>query len=108
MRQSVDVLRLSRIAGNNLEREGEAADYPAAQAGAGDVTIDSADAELDFEEGREEGECAWQGRVWEADRCWRDMGMVGGVKGWHMFRWLRGEWTAKKWAVPTGARIPVV
>lgn len=63
MRQSVDITRLSRIAQHNLEREGEGADYssavggaPAAEAQAGDIRIDSADAELDFEENREEGE----------------------------------------------------
>ncbi|PNW72926.1 hypothetical protein CHLRE_14g612000v5 [Chlamydomonas reinhardtii] len=61
MRQSVDITRLSRIAQHNLEREGEGADYssavggaPAAEAQAGDIRIDSADAELDFEENREE------------------------------------------------------
>ncbi len=65
MRQSVDITRLSRIAQHNLEREGEGADYssavggaPAAEAQAGDIRIDSADAELDFEENREEGEPA--------------------------------------------------
>lgn len=62
MRQSVDITRLSRIALHNLEREGEGADYSSAGAGAsaveaqqGDIRIDSADAELDFEENREEG-----------------------------------------------------
>ncbi|KAG2493011.1 hypothetical protein HYH03_008674 [Edaphochlamys debaryana] len=62
MRQSVDITRLSRIALHNLEREGEGADYSSAVGGAaaaeqqpGDIRIDSADAELDFEENREEG-----------------------------------------------------
>lgn len=55
MRESVDVMRLSRIALSNLEKDGEGADYTAAQARGGDVVIDSADAELDFEEVREEG-----------------------------------------------------
>jgi hypothetical protein len=62
MRQSVDITRLSRIALHNLEREGEGADYSSTVAGAtaaeaqqGDIRIDSADAELDFEENREEG-----------------------------------------------------
>ncbi|PNH11471.1 Serine/threonine-protein kinase ULK4 [Tetrabaena socialis] len=61
MRQSVDITRLSRIALHNLEREGEGADYSSNVAGAaaaeaqpGDIRIDSADAELDFEENREE------------------------------------------------------
>ncbi|KXZ51880.1 hypothetical protein GPECTOR_11g315 [Gonium pectorale] len=61
MRQSVDITRLSRIALHNLEREGEGADYSSTVAGAaavesqpGDIRIDSADAELDFEENREE------------------------------------------------------
>lgn len=61
MRQSVDITRLSRIALHNLEREGEGTDYSAAGAAAaearpGDICIESADAELDFEENREEGE----------------------------------------------------
>ncbi|GLC54130.1 hypothetical protein PLESTB_000827100 [Pleodorina starrii] len=61
MRQSVDITRLSRIALHNLEREGEGADYSSTVASAaavqtqqGDIRIDSADAELDFEENREE------------------------------------------------------
>ncbi|GFR42705.1 hypothetical protein Agub_g3628 [Astrephomene gubernaculifera] len=61
MRQSVDITRLSRIALHNLEREGEGADYSstagaatAAESQPGDIRIDSADAELDFEENREE------------------------------------------------------
>lgn len=58
LRQSVNVNRFSRIALNNLEREGEGADYSAAQATqAGDIKIESADAELDFEETGDEG--AW-------------------------------------------------
>ena len=56
MRQSVNVMRFSRIALTNLEREGEGADYAAAQATqAGEVAIESADAELDFEEAGDEG-----------------------------------------------------
>ncbi|GLI65982.1 hypothetical protein VaNZ11_009669 [Volvox africanus] len=61
MRQSVDITRLSRIALHNLEREGDGADYSSTVASAaaveaqqGDIRIDSADAELDFEENREE------------------------------------------------------
>jgi hypothetical protein len=58
IRQSVDLTRLSRIALNNLEKEEGVSDYTAAQpaAAGGDITIDSADAELDFEETQEEGE----------------------------------------------------
>jgi hypothetical protein len=58
IRESVDLTRLSRIALNNLEKEEGVSDYTAAQpAAAGDdITIDSADAELDFEETQEEGE----------------------------------------------------
>ncbi len=56
MRASVDVTRLSRIAGNNLEKDvAEGADVSAtAQAAHADIRIDSADAELDFEEARDE------------------------------------------------------
>lgn len=56
LRASVDVTRLSRIALNNLEKDGEGADYTAAQAtDRGDIKIENADAELDFEEAKEEG-----------------------------------------------------
>ncbi len=47
--------RLSRIALTNIEREGEANDYTAAQAHGANIRIESADAELDFEEVKEEG-----------------------------------------------------
>jgi hypothetical protein len=59
IRESVDLTRLSRIALNNLEKEEGVSDYTAAQPAAtgGDITIDSADAELDFEETQEEGGC---------------------------------------------------
>eukprot|EP00878_Enallax_costatus_P014385 GHUV01015045.1.p1 GENE.GHUV01015045.1~~GHUV01015045.1.p1 ORF type:complete len:568 (+),score=192.73 GHUV01015045.1:581-2284(+) len=57
LRESVDVTRLSRIALSNLEKDDGVTDYTAAQPSAqgGDITIDSADAELDFEETQEEG-----------------------------------------------------
>lgn len=55
LRQSVNVTRLSRIALTNIEREGEANDYTAAQAHGANIRIESADAELDFEEVKEEG-----------------------------------------------------
>jgi hypothetical protein len=59
IRESVDLTRLSRIALSNLEKEEGVSDYTAAQpaAAGGDITIDSADAELDFEEAQEDGEC---------------------------------------------------
>lgn len=57
LRESVDVTRLSRIALSNLEKDDGVTDYTAAQPAAqgGDITIDCADAELDFEEAQEEG-----------------------------------------------------
>lgn len=57
LRESVDVTRLSRIALSNLEKDDGVTDYTAAQPSAqgGDITIDSADAELDFEEIQEDG-----------------------------------------------------
>ena len=57
LRESVDVTRLSRIALSNLEREDGGRDYTAAQPApaGGDITIDSADAELDFEEAADDG-----------------------------------------------------
>lgn len=64
----MDVTRLSRIALSNLEKDDGLTDYTAAQPSAqgGDITIDSADAELDFEETQEEGRivcilsaCCW-------------------------------------------------
>ncbi len=64
LRASVDVTRLSRIALHNLEREGEEGnDYAggAAAGAAGDIAISNADAELDFEEARDEGGCLWLG-----------------------------------------------
>lgn len=61
IRESVDLTRLSRIALSNLEKEEGVSDYTAAQpaAAGGDITIDSADAELDFEEAQDDG--AWVG-----------------------------------------------
>jgi hypothetical protein len=58
IRESVDLTRLSRIALSNLEKEEGVSDYTAAlpAAAGGDITIDSADAELDFEEAQEDGE----------------------------------------------------
>lgn len=58
MRESVDLTRLSRIALSNLEKDDGMSDYTAAQPApaGGDITIDSADAELDFEEAQDEGE----------------------------------------------------
>mmetsp|Transcript_37117 Transcript_37117/g.82576 ORF Transcript_37117/g.82576 Transcript_37117/m.82576 type:complete len:1288 (+) Transcript_37117:271-4134(+) len=55
LRQSVDVTRLSKIALSNLEKEGEGSDYTAAEAQVGDIRIESADAELDFEEQKDDG-----------------------------------------------------
>lgn len=55
MRQSVDVTRLSRIALSNLEKEGDGSDYTAAEGQAGDIHIENADAELDFDEQKEDG-----------------------------------------------------
>ena len=64
VRQSVDITRLSRIALHNLEKEGDGgmSDYTAAEAQPGGIHIESADAELDFEEQGEEGGCGWAGR----------------------------------------------
>ena len=58
LRESVDLSRLSRIALSNLEKDDAVTDYMAAQpaTAGGDITIDSADAELDFEETPEPGE----------------------------------------------------
>lgn len=58
LRESVDLSRLSRIALSNLEKDDGVTDYTAAQpaTAGGDITIDSADAELDFEEIQEQGE----------------------------------------------------
>lgn len=50
LRQSVDITRLSKIALYNLEKEGEGLDYAAAEAQPGDIRIADADAEIDFEE----------------------------------------------------------
>eukprot|EP00967_Tisochrysis_lutea_P025564 scaffold29526_cov19-Tisochrysis_lutea.AAC.1 len=55
MRQSVDVTRLSRIALSNLEREGDGSDYTAVEMQPGDVRIETADAELDFVDERDDG-----------------------------------------------------
>ena len=67
IRQSVDLTRLSRIALSNLEKDEGVTDYMAAQpAAGGDITIDSTDAELDFQEAHEDGECCrtpWGGRA---------------------------------------------
>jgi serine/threonine-protein kinase ULK4 len=57
LRESVDIKKLSKIALYNLEKEGDAgSDYTAAEAQAGGIHIESADAELDFEEQRDDGE----------------------------------------------------
>lgn len=58
LRESVDLSRLSRIALSNLEKDDGVSDYTAAQPATvvGDITIDSTDAELDFEEVAEQGE----------------------------------------------------
>lgn len=56
MRQSINVVRLSRIAQSNLEKEGDGSDYTTAEARGSDIRIETADAELDFEEVKEEGE----------------------------------------------------
>ena len=63
LRQSVDITRLSRIALHNLEKEGDGgmSDYTAAEAAPGGIRIESADAELDFEEQRDDGESAREG-----------------------------------------------
>ncbi len=61
LRQSVDVTRLSRIALTNLEREGDGSDYTAAEVRPGDIRIDNADAELDFDEQRDDGARAYGG-----------------------------------------------
>ena len=63
IRQSVDVMRLSRIALSNLEKEGEGSDYTAAEARQGDIRIENADAELDFEEQKDEGTGVRGGRM---------------------------------------------
>jgi hypothetical protein len=57
LRESVDLSRLSRIALNNLEKDDGVTDYTAAQpaSAGGDITIDSTDAELDFEEVADQG-----------------------------------------------------
>ena len=53
----MDITRLSRIALHNLEKEGDGgmSDYTAAEAQPGGIHIESADAELDFEEQRDDG-----------------------------------------------------
>lgn len=61
MRQSINVVRLSRIAQSNLEKEGDGSDYTTAEARGSDIRIETADAELDFEEVKEEGERPGQG-----------------------------------------------
>lgn len=55
LRQSVDITRLSKIALYNLEKEGEGLDYAAAEAQPGDIRIADADAEIDFEELKDDG-----------------------------------------------------
>ena len=58
MRQSVDITRLSVIVRGNLEKDhNDNSDfYPGAQANSGgDIKLDNADAELDFQQRREEG-----------------------------------------------------
>ncbi|MEW5310458.1 MAG: hypothetical protein WDW38_002255 [Sanguina aurantia] len=54
MRQSINVVRLSRIAQSNLDKEGDGSDYTTAEARGSDIRIETADAELDFEEVKEE------------------------------------------------------
>ncbi|KAJ9520906.1 hypothetical protein QJQ45_014112 [Haematococcus lacustris] len=56
LRQSVDVNRLSRIALSNLEKESDGSDYAAVEAKPGDIRIDNADAELDFDEQKDDAE----------------------------------------------------
>ena len=59
MRQSVDITRLSTIVRGNLAKQAtdQRAAYAGAQANAGgDIKLDHADAELDFEQRSEEGE----------------------------------------------------
>jgi hypothetical protein len=57
----VDVMRLSRIALSNLEKEGDGSDYAAAEVTPGDIRIENADAELDFDEQKED--CEWCKRL---------------------------------------------
>lgn len=73
MRQSVDVTRLSRIALSNMEKEGDGSDYTAAEVRPGDIRIDNADAELDFDEQKEDGGCCWANMGAGSDAC-TDMG----------------------------------
>lgn len=71
LRESVDLSRLSRIALSNLEKDDGVTDYTAAQpaTAGGDITIDSADAELDFEEIQEQGENEYVDRAATAYSC---------------------------------------
>jgi hypothetical protein len=66
LRESVDLSRLSRIALSNLEKDDGVTDYTAAQpaTAGGDITIDSTDAELDFEEVADQGRCNIVLRLW--------------------------------------------
>ena len=55
---TVDVMRLSIIVRNNLEKDGDGSEYHAASssgAPSGDVKLNHTDAELDFEEQSPEG-----------------------------------------------------
>ena len=55
---TVDVMRLSIIVRNNLEKDGDGSEYHAASssgAPSGDVKLNHTDAELDFEEASPDG-----------------------------------------------------
>lgn len=81
LRESVDLSRLSRIALSNLEKDDGVTDYTAAQpaSAGGDITIDSTDAELDFEEVADQGEsvCARHWQTLNPDVCERHRDGVG-------------------------------
>ncbi|KAF5840559.1 hypothetical protein DUNSADRAFT_16357 [Dunaliella salina] len=91
MRQSVDVTRLSRIALSNLEREGDGSDYTAVEMQPGDVRIDTADAELDFVDERDDGAAdddehpspaqSDDGAVIDQGAAFGDAGQVGPIGG---------------------------
>uniref|UniRef100_A0A7S3R0S0 Protein kinase domain-containing protein n=2 Tax=Dunaliella TaxID=3044 RepID=A0A7S3R0S0_DUNTE len=91
MRQSVDVTRLSRIALSNLEREGDGSDYTAVEMQPGDVRIETADAELDFVDERDDGAAdddehpspaqSDDGAVIDQGAAFGDAGQVGPIGG---------------------------
>ena len=63
---TVDVMRLSIIVRNNLEKDGEGSEYHAASssgAPSGDIKLNHTDAELDFEE--QSPDAAGEGRSFE-------------------------------------------